>query len=215
MAQVTDSQLLQLNSRLKNAADLAASINEAAARFSIDQSLRRLRYFVAQSFFETMSYTTWVENLTYTTPQRLVAVWPNRFTMNQADTTRAYAPSYINNPQKLAGLVYGGRLGNGVWPASNDAYTYRGRGGFHLTGQVNYNQYSIFMYGDLRIVDNPDLVAEPTDAFMSAGWFWQTRGLNQLADQDAYTKATVVINGSASTVPQRLQVLNQVNQIIT
>jgi putative chitinase len=125
----------------------------------------------------------------------------------------AYAPDYIKNPQKLGNLVYANRNGNGD-VASGDGYLFRGRGAFHLTGRVNYTNYSKAVYGDLHIVSNPDLVLSMADAFMSAGWFWNNNGFNALADSDSFTEVTRIINGSTKTVPERIPVLNKANAIL-
>jgi putative chitinase len=213
--QINTNQLSQFVPTLA-ATDVQAltdAINAAAAKNGIDQSPRRLRYFVAQSAFETQNFTFWSENLNYTTPQRLVAVWPSRFSMDP-NSSLAYAPKYTNNPQALANLVYANRGGNGD-QNSGDGFRFRGRGGFHLTFSNNYAAYSQAQYGDSRIVLNPDQVAAPTDAMASAGWFWTTNGLNAHADADEFTATTTIINGSAVTVPQRLPVLNRANSIFT
>jgi putative chitinase len=181
--------------------------------YGISASPRRVRYFLAQSCFETQTFTHWAENLTYTTPERLCTVWPSRFSMTPMGT-KAYAPDYVCNAQKLANLVYANRGGNGD-VTSGDGFNFRGRGGFHLTFRNNYAAYSNARYGDDRIVQNPDLVAQPADAMMSAGWFWSTNQLNDLADADAFTRVTEKINGSDATVPQRLPVLNKANSIFT
>jgi putative chitinase len=211
---VTSAQLLKLNSTIKNSLDLAQAINTVAAEFQIDQNPRRVRYFVAQSFFETLSYTAWSENLFYKTPERLVEVWPSRFTLDQSDTSKAYAPNYTANPAKLANLVYANRDGNGN-SSSGDGWTFRGRGAFHLTGRTNYQEYDDQVYKDGHVVANPDLVMQPLDAFKSAGWFWNKHNLNALADTDQFTAVTKIINGSTDTVPQRLPVLNKVNSTLT
>jgi len=189
---------------------LTDAINATMARFQIDQEPRRVRYFVAQSLYETQGFTFWSENLNYTTPERLVTVWPSRFTMDPTHTNYAYAPDYINNPQKLANLVYANRNGNGD-ADSGDGWAFRGHGGFHLTFRNNYAAYDKSVYGDGHIVANPELVGQPTDAFLSAGWFWDINGLNAHADADEFTVTTNIINGSTSTVPLRLPVLNAVN----
>lgn len=213
---ITNAQMAKLAPALDTALSqaLVVSINDAAAKYGIDQTVRRVRYFVAQSFYETQGYTKWSENLVYTTPQRLVEVWPNRFTMVKGQTNLAYALEYVNNAQKLANLTYANRYGNGN-EASGDGWNFRGRGGFHLTFKDNYTAYSKAVYGDTRIVANPDLVAQPQDAMMSAGWFWDSKRLSGLADTDSFTKATDVINGSTDTVPLRLPVLTKVNSIFT
>jgi putative chitinase len=212
--QVTEEQILKLNGQLKDASGIAQSINQTCSRFGIDQNARRVRYFVAQSFFETLSYTYWSENLNYTTAQRLVTVWPSRFSMSAQDSGKAYAPDYTNNPQKLANLVYANRDGNGN-PSTCDGWNFRGRGAFHLTFRGNYQEYEADVYsGDGHIMADPDLVSQPADAFLSAGWFWNRNQMNALADADQFTQATKVINGSTATVPQRLPVLNKVNEIL-
>lgn len=212
--QISSSQLLQLAPSLGDGAQaLTDAMNDTMAYYGIDQSPRRIRYFIAQSAFETGMFQRWVEDLTYTTPERLCTVWPARFSMTPMGS-KAYAPDYVRNAQKLANLVYANRNGNGD-AASGDGFNFRGRGGFHLTFRDNYAAYSNARYGDDRIVQNPDLVAQPEDAMMSAGWFWSTKNINALADADAFTRTTEVINGSDATVPQRLPVLNKANSIFT
>lgn len=210
---ITTSQLNALVPLGAQAQALTDAVNATMTYYGIADQPRRVRYFIAQSCFETQNFSRWVENLLYTTPERLCAVWPSRFAM-QPMTNKAYALDYVNNPAKLANLVYAGRNGNGD-AASGDGWLFRGRGGFHLTFRNNYAAYSQARYGDDRIVQNPDLVAQPQDAMMSAGWFWSTNNLNALADADQFTDATRVINGSSNTVPQRLPVLNKTNKIFT
>jgi putative chitinase len=209
---ITGAQISQLTPNTPGPDAIAAAINSTAQYYGIADTALRMRYFIAQSCFETQNYSFWSENLNYTTPERLVAVWPSRFTTDPTHTAYALAQNYVNNPQKLANLVYANRGGNGD-PTTGDGFAFRGRGAFHLTFRSNYAAYSQARYGDNRIVQNPDMVAQPTDAFMSAGWFWSTNGLSTLADADQFTRATQVINGSTVTVPQRLITLNQVNAI--
>lgn len=212
--EINSSQLLQFAPSLgESAQTLTDAINETMTYYGIADSPRRVRYFIAQACFETQTFTYWSENLMYTTPERLCVVWPSRFSMIPMGA-KAYAPDYVRNPQKLANLVYANRDGNGD-AASGDGFNFRGRGGFHLTGRSNYTAYSHARYGDDRIVQNPDLVAQPQDAMMSAGWFWSKNNLGALADADAFTHVTETINGSNATVPQRLPVLNKANLIFT
>jgi putative chitinase len=208
---ITGAQIASLTPHAVGSDAIASAINATAQYYGISDSALRMRYFIAQSCFETENYSSWSEDLMYTTPERLCAVWPSRFSMVQGSSL-AYAPDYTANPAKLASLVYAGRSGNGN-ASSGDGFAFRGRGAFNLTFRSNYSAYSQARYGDDRIVQNPDLVAQPTDAFMSAGWFWSTNGLSAIADADQFTRATQVINGSTSTVPQRIITLNQVNTI--
>lgn len=210
---VNASQIASLAPQAVGPQAIADAINATADYYGISSSPRRVRYFVAQSCFETQNFSYWSENLMYTTPARLCAVWPSRFSLTPV-AGKALASDYVCSPSKLANLVYASRGGNGD-VNSGDGFAFRGRGGFHLTFRNNYAAYSQARYGDDRVVQNPDLVSQPADAFMSAGWFWSTNGLNALADADQFTNATQVINGSTATVPQRLQTLGQVNKIFT
>jgi len=200
---ITDSNTLS---------SLVEAINNAMNRFSINTP-KRVRYFMAQTSFETGGFTTWEEDLTYTHAERLVAVWPSRFSLTEDTPGKEYAPDFVNAPDRLANLVYANRDGNGN-EASGDGSAYKGRGGLDLTFHNNYSAASLYLYKDASVyLNNPDLVAAPTDAFLSAGWFWQVNGLNALADSDSFTQATRVINGSTDTVPQRLPVLNSANAV--
>lgn len=60
---------------------------------------------------------------------------------------------------------------------------YRGHGPIQITGYDNHKKCSIALYGDLRLLDTPELLEQPVDGCRSAGWFWKTSGLNEIADQ--------------------------------
>lgn len=161
-----------------------------------------------------MQYTKWEEDLYYKTADRLPVVWPKRFSMIPNDPSgKLYAPDYIKNPQKLGNAVYANRIGNGDI-ASNDGYNYRGRGAFHLTGKGNYAGASNDLYGDARLVTNPDWVATQWEQrWLTAGYFWKTNNLNVFADSDQFTRVSIIIQGDASTVPKRLESLKRANQV--
>jgi putative chitinase len=170
---------------------------------------------MAQASFETGGFTTWEEDLIYSTPERLVEVWPSRFSLTEGAPGKEYASDFVDAPEKLANLVYASRDGNGD-TASGDGYAYRGRGGFDLTFLANYAAASTYLYGTpATYLNAPDKVSQYVDGMLSAGWFWRVNGLTALADSDSFTRVTEVINGSTVTVPQRLPVLNLANKIFT
>lgn len=190
---------------------LVAALNAACEKYEINTARRR-RYFVAQTMFETLSYLKFAEDMYYVTPEQLCKVWSTRFSMIQ-EPKKAFAPDYVRNDKKLGNFIYAGRNGNGNQD-SGDGYNFRGGGPIHLTGRANYAAASMAIYGDDRFITNPDLVREYGDGFLSAGWYWSVNGLNELADQDSFTKVTKIINGSEQTVKERLPVLNKVNLVI-
>jgi putative chitinase len=62
-----------------------------------------------------------------------------------------------------------------------------------LTGHANY--YHAGQALGVDFVMNPDLVATPMYAALTAGWFWDTHKLNQYADSQDYKTMTKKING--------------------
>lgn len=105
---------------------------------------RKLAYILATAQHES-NFRPISENLNYTTAERIKTVWPARF------KTVADAQPYVKNPQKLANLVYGGKLGN---TEPNDGWDYRGRGLCQITGKANYAKFSPLVEYDL--VETPD-----------------------------------------------------------
>lgn len=76
------------------------------------------------------------------------------------------------DPEAFFNKVYDNRNGNG----KGEGYKYRGRGMIQLTGKSNYRKASRAIFGDTRLVDNPDLILEnPEIAGQVATWF-MTKG---------------------------------------
>ena len=144
---------------------------------------QRQACFIGQCQHESNNFRTLEENLHYSAA-RLVAVWPSRF------PSLDVANQYANNPQKLANKVYGGRMGN---IDENDGWNYHGRGLIQLTGKDNYANCGSGLGMDL--VGDPDRLLDPQYAALSAGWFWNKKGLNSLADTQDYETMTKRING--------------------
>lgn len=80
-----------------------------------------------------------------------------------------------------SGKKYEGRkdLGN-TYPG--DGVKFKGRGLIQLTGRSNYRDVSLALFKDLRLLTTPDILAQPKYAVQSACWFWQSRGLSEIAD---------------------------------
>jgi len=138
-----------------------------------------------------------VENLHYSA-ERLIQIWPGRFPdLNSAQP-------YAGDPEKLANFVYANRLGNGA-PAVGDGWAFRGRGIMQITGRSNYRDVGKNL-GLLSLESQPDLLAEPPAAALSAAFFWKTKGLNELADRqtdDSFKSITSIINGALTSLDDR------------
>lgn len=96
------------------------------------------------------------------------------------------------------------RLGN-TPEADGDGQQYRGRGLIQITGRRNYLTCSQALFGDDRLLKQPQLLEQPQWACESAAWFWQSNGLNELADNDQFTTITRRINGGLNGLENRLQ----------
>lgn len=94
-----------------------------------------------------------IENLNYTTAERIKAVWPSRF------PTVASAQPFVRNAKGLANHVYNGRMGNR--PGTNDGWDFRGRGQAHLTGREMYAKLDAELGLDGALIANPDLAMRP------------------------------------------------------
>ncbi|MBK3509391.1 glycoside hydrolase family 19 protein [Pseudomonas sp. MF6747] len=101
--------------------------------------------------------------------------------------------------------ILAARLGN-TPEADGDGQKYRGRGLIQITGRRNYLACSQALFGDDRLLGQPQLLEQPQWACESAAWFWQSNGLNELADKDQFTTITRRINGGLNGLEDRLQV---------
>ena len=153
--------------------------------YGLDTKLRQA-HFLAQLAHESGGFARLVENLNYSA-DGLRRTWPSRF---DAKT----AAEYARKPERIANKVYANRLGNGD-EASGDGWRFRGRGYVQLTGRANYMDFSHKLYGDYRLVTNPDLAADPKVAIQLAAEYWKAKDLNALADKDDLNGITRKING--------------------
>jgi putative chitinase len=172
-----------------------AQIPDCAAKFGIDSPLR-LAHFLAQCAHESAEFKALEENLNYSV-DGLKKVFSKYFPDDLAN-------GYARQPEKIASRVYAGRMGNGD-EASKEGYKYRGRGYIQLTGKDNYGAFAKAIGDD--VVTNPDWV-KTKYPLLSAAWFWNTRALNELADQgasdDVVTKITKKVNGGTLGLDDRI-----------
>jgi putative chitinase len=153
---------------------------------------KRQAAFIGQCAHESGNFKTLQENLNYSA-EGLMKTWPSRF------STKEVADQYARQPAKIAGKVYNGRLGN---TSEEEAAKYLGRGLIQLTGKENYERCGSAIGADL--INEPTLLVEPHYAAMSAGWFWNKKGLNELADQQEHGQITKRINGGTLGLDDRI-----------
>ena len=90
------------------------------------------------------------------------------------------------------------RLGN---TDAGDGKRFKGRGPIQITGRFNYAKYGKLLGHDL--VAEPALAAAPELAFATAALFWQTNGLNELADAQDFVTITRRVNGGTNGLADR------------
>ncbi len=124
----------------------------------------------------------------------------------------AHESGELRYMEELAsGEAYEGRreLGN---TEPGDGVLYKGRGPIQLTGRANYATCGDALGIDL--VSNPARASDPDVACRIAGWFWKTRGLNELADKGNFLLITKRINGGTNGYASRMEYWQRAQQVL-
>lgn len=159
------------------------------------------------------------------TPSELAAMMPHagpRAAVYAEPLTLTMGEFAINTPKRqaafLANLAHeSGSLRYVEEIASGDAYEgrqdlgntepgdgrrFKGRGLPQITGRDNYRACGEAL--GLDLIANPELLEEPLHAARSAGWFWQTKRLAPLADEDKFGSVCRLWNGGYNGLDDRL-----------
>lgn len=190
--------------QLKIGIEWVPALNETFARWAIATPVQQAA-FIGQCGHECGNFRILEENLNYRA-EALMKLWPKRF------PTREIADQYARNPKKIANKVYASRMGNRD-EESGDGHRFRGRGCIQLTGHSNYFHAGQALGVDL--VKEPDLVATPQYAALTAGWFWSTHGCNKFADHRDWAGLTKKINGGTIGLEDRIKHINHALAVLT
>jgi putative chitinase len=177
-------------------------LNETFEKYDISTPKRQAA-FIGQCMHESGGFKHLTENLNYSA-KGLVATWPSRFPNEE------YAEEYARKPERIAAKVYVGRMGN---ESAEDAAKYIGRGLIQLTGKENYANCGLGIGVDL--LGNPDWLATPKYAALSAGWFFNKKNLNALADIGDIDTMTKRINGGLIGIADRKAKINMIFDILS
>lgn len=207
MTTVTPETLKTLAPQIlaQRATDYAPALDAVLAGAQINTPLR-VAHFMAQLAYESAGFKALVESLAYK-PETLVKVFPNRV------KTLAQAQSLVNQgPAAIAEAVYGNRtdLGN---TQAGDGYKYIGRGFIMITGRANYTHFGALMAQPL--VDQPQLLEQPTYAAQAAAAFWKANNINAKADADDISGVTKLVNGGLNGLDGRTALLKTAKSIWT
>ncbi|MFA5026620.1 MAG: glycoside hydrolase family 19 protein [Candidatus Methylomirabilota bacterium] len=127
----------------------------------------------------------------------------------------AHESGSLRYTRELAsGAAYEGRedLGN---TEVGDGAKYRGRGLIQITGRANMAKCSAALYGDPdHLLSNPEVLELPAAACRSAAWFWQSHGLNELADAGDFIRITKRVNGGTNGYADRLDFYERAKKVL-
>lgn len=172
--------------------------------------------FLSNIIHESGSFSIKAENMNYTTPARLVAIWKTRFTLT-GEPNKKDARQYTSNPRLLANLVYGGRMGN-IQP--NDGYNFRGGGFAQITGRDAYTLFTDYVnrrdLTRLKIEEVAALVQSNDDwAMDSAFWFFcEFKNLEQMAIDDKFKDLVKRWNGGYIGLEDRTNKYNKALEVL-
>jgi putative chitinase len=143
--------LLGLGVRAKVAQSWATAFAVVIGPDTFSKGDAELPAFLGQILHESKGLERMEEDLYYSTPDRLMQVWPTRF------KTVGDCLPYLRSPEALANRVYGGRLGNTM---PGDGWRYRGSGLIQVTGGDNFR--AVQKSTGIPVYDRPELLRQAT-----------------------------------------------------
>lgn len=190
---IDTARLIRCGVQPTQAKAFASLLVDVCRRFEINSVMQQAG-FIAQAMHESAGFSRLEENLYYSTPERVRAIFSTRV------GSLSDAAKLIRNPQGLANTVYANREGNGG-PATGDGWRYRGRGLFQLTLKNQYRAAADAL--GRPYLERPELVSEPADAALSAGWYWAATGCNAFMSSGEFDKTTRRINTAMAGARER------------
>jgi putative chitinase len=160
----------------------------------------------------------------YTGPRRLELILPNlNYTLKKYEIDQnlriahflaqvLIESNYFRYIQDLeSGLRYEGSesLGN---TQKGDGRKFIGRGYIKLLGRKAYEEYK--KHSGIDVITYPHYVTTPRVAMDIAGWIWQTKKLNILADKDLLPDITKILTGEYLILRERQDALKRVKLAI-
>lgn len=187
---ITPDQLQKVATTLSKARaeEMADLLNELGAKYGVTEK-GVFHEFAANVIQESGEFAHKRENMSYSA-KRMMQVWPSRF------KTLASAQPYAHNPEALASLVYGGRMGNVA--GTNDGWLFRGGGFIGLTGREVYQKYKTYCGGKYDSLSScaEDVRNSDRAALDSAYWFFCVlKDLELKAKNDDFIGIVKSING--------------------
>ena len=165
--------------------------------------------YLGQFKKETGNFKKLTENLNYSSVERLHKIFGKKKFQkkNEKGEVVDTASEYVNNPEKLANLVYDDanrsantKLGN---TEEGDGWKYRGRGFIQVTGRENYAKLSKQLFGDENVLlDDPDILSDP-EFGADAAIAWLNTKTKGLTTADEVSNVVNIGESSASKADRK------------
>ena len=185
-------------------------------KVGLDRPLR-LAHALGQQTAETGGFASLVESLNYSVAGLRSTF--SRSRISDADVQRlgrkaGEGPLSVDRQSQIANIVYGGSFGHSQLGNTKpgDGWKFRGRGVKQLTGRNNYTAHAVDL--KLPIVEQPDLLEDPLQGVRAACFFWDSKGCNEIADQDDLAALTKKINGGLNGLAQRRDGMERAKSIL-
>jgi len=182
-----------------NAKAEPAPFNPASARSTLENVAQRLGItakndlanLIGQATVETKQWSSAVEQITYTTAERVHRVFTTNF------PTVELAQQYLDlkSPVALANRAYANVNGNGN-EASGDGWRFRGRGFLMISGRANYTAVSKQAHPEDpdKYIRNPELISsDPVEGAKAAVAWFHIKNLKGKSSK----AVTMGVNGAA------------------
>lgn len=173
---------------------------QACVKWGID-TFREVASFLANISVETAGLTRLEESLNYSV--RALIEKFGRHRISVADANRyGRGNGHPANQEALANILYGG-----AWGAKNlgnihhgDGWKFKGYGPKQLTGRHNQSEYAAAI--GMPLDDIPAWVRTPEGGMDSAGWYWKSRDMDEVAATPGFRDDRVAVNGGTFGLPE-------------
>ena len=154
---------------------------------------REIAQMLAHTNVESGGYAQTTENMKYSSPERLVKLFREVKSLQQAKQLVDAGEVAIAN------TVYGGGKGQSLGNTEpGDGYKYRGRGFVHITGKNNYAKVGQSLGIDL--VNHPELASNDPNvmAAVAVDFFKNSKALRSISKTGDFGAASLGMNGNGS-----------------
>ena len=188
-------------------------LNATFEKFEINTPKRQAA-FIGQCAHESNNFNVLEEGLNYKA-EALMKLF-SRARISEEDCNKyGRTADHAANQVEIANCIYGGEFGkkNLGNTKPGDGNKFHGRGLIQLTGRSNYEKCGNALGVDL--LSMPTMLCTPEYAALSAGWFWSSKGLNQIADTWDTVAVTKKVNGGTIGLDDRVLKSNKALEVLT